>query len=126
MLVNTLSGTVLTLGTLIFYAGAILSHAIQHVPVVEPLLYLGEFFGTCYFTLFIIGIITIRTERDRIYAPWSKVMRYSITFPLFLITLLPMVICAPFDKKIWPQVVHTHAVDIEDLKKSREISRQEE
>jgi cellulose synthase/poly-beta-1,6-N-acetylglucosamine synthase-like glycosyltransferase len=118
MLVNTLSGTVLTLGTLVFYAGAILSHAIQRVPVGEPLLYLGEFVGTCYTMLFIIGIITVRTERDRIYAPIGKVIRYSFTFPLFLLTLLPMLICVPFDKKKWPQIVHTRTIDIEDIKKS--------
>jgi cellulose synthase/poly-beta-1,6-N-acetylglucosamine synthase-like glycosyltransferase len=118
MLVNTLSGTVLTLGTLVFYAGAMLSHAIQGVPIYEPLLYFGEFFGTCYTTLFIIGIITIRTERDRIYAPMAKVIRYAFAFPMFLITLLPMLVCVPFDKKTWPQIVHTRTVDIDEVKKA--------
>ncbi|MDR1292106.1 MAG: glycosyltransferase [Clostridiales Family XIII bacterium] len=119
MLVNTLAGTILTLGTFVLYGGAILSHALQHVPVGEPLLYFGEFLATCYATLFIIGIITVRTERDRIYAPMRKVIRYSFTFPLFLITLLPILLCVPFDKKKWPQIVHTHTVGIEDIKKGK-------
>ncbi|MDR0519060.1 MAG: glycosyltransferase family 2 protein [Clostridiales Family XIII bacterium] len=116
MLVNTFAGTVLTLGTLLFYTVNIISHAFQRISVWEPLLYLGEFVGTCYCMLFVIGLITIRTEREYIYAPRSKVFRYSITFPLFLFTLLPMVICAPFDKKIWPQVVHSRVVEIDDIK----------
>jgi cellulose synthase/poly-beta-1,6-N-acetylglucosamine synthase-like glycosyltransferase len=117
MLVNTLSGTVLTLGTLVFYAGAIVSHAVQHVSVWEPLLYLGEFVGTCYASLFLIGLITVKTEKDRIYAPWSKIIRYAFTFPLFLFTLLPMLICVPFDKKTWPQIVHTRTVGIDEVRK---------
>jgi cellulose synthase/poly-beta-1,6-N-acetylglucosamine synthase-like glycosyltransferase len=116
MLVNTLAGTVLTLGTLIFYAAAILSHAIQQVPVAEPLLYLGEFVGTCYCMLFLIGCITVCTERDRIYAPRAKVAKYAFTFPLFLFTLLPMIICVPFDKKTWPQITHTRAIGIKEVK----------
>jgi cellulose synthase/poly-beta-1,6-N-acetylglucosamine synthase-like glycosyltransferase len=116
MLVNTFAGTVLTLGTLLFYTVNIISHAFQRISVWEPLLYLGEFVGTCYCMLFVIGLITIRTEREYIYAPKAKVVKYSITFPLFLFTLLPMVICAPFDKKIWPQVVHSRVVEIDDIK----------
>jgi cellulose synthase/poly-beta-1,6-N-acetylglucosamine synthase-like glycosyltransferase len=116
MLVNTLAGTVLTLGTLVFYSGAILSHAIQRVPIGEPLLYLGEFFGTCYCMLFIIGCITIHTEGKNIYAPKSKIFRYAFTFPMFIITMLPMIICVPFDKKTWPQITHTRALDIEEIK----------
>jgi cellulose synthase/poly-beta-1,6-N-acetylglucosamine synthase-like glycosyltransferase len=117
MLVNTLAGTVLTLGTLVFYASAILSHAIQRVDIGEPLLYLGEFVGTCYVMLFIIGCITVHTEKEYIYAPRSKVMRYAFTFPLFIFTMLPMIVCVPFDKNIWPQVVHTRAIVIDEIKK---------
>jgi cellulose synthase/poly-beta-1,6-N-acetylglucosamine synthase-like glycosyltransferase len=116
MLVNTLAGTVLTLVTLVFYASAILSHAIQGVPVWEPLLYLGEFIGVCYGMLFVIGCITVHTEKEYIYAPKSKIARYAFTFPLFIFTMLPMIICVPFDRKIWPEIVHTRAVDIEEIK----------
>ncbi|MDR2162473.1 MAG: glycosyltransferase [Clostridiales Family XIII bacterium] len=116
MLVNTLAGAVLTLGTLVFYSCAILSHALQRVPVWEPLLYLGEFIGTCYGMLFIIGLITVHTERDYIYAPKPKIMRYAFTFPMFLLTMLPMIICVPFDRNVWPRIVHTRAMDIDDVK----------
>jgi cellulose synthase/poly-beta-1,6-N-acetylglucosamine synthase-like glycosyltransferase len=120
MLVNTFAGTVLTLGTLIFYVAAILTHAVQGVSVFEPLLYLGEFVGTCYCMLFLIGCITVGTEWEYIYAPKSKILRYTISFPLFLFTLLPIVICVPFDKNTWPQIVHTRTVGIEDVKRSAE------
>jgi cellulose synthase/poly-beta-1,6-N-acetylglucosamine synthase-like glycosyltransferase len=118
MLVNTLAGTVLTLGTLVFYCGAILSHALQRVPVWEPLLYLGEFVGTCYCMLFVIGCITVHTEKEFIYAPRAKVMRYAFTFPLFIFTMLPMLFWVPFDKNIWPHIAHTRAVDIDEIKRT--------
>jgi hypothetical protein len=116
MLVNTFAGTVLTLGTLLFYMIAILSHALQHVPIWEPLLYLGEFVGTCYIMLFLIGCITVGTEWEYIYAPKSKIVRYTFTFPLFLFTLLPIAFCVPFDKKTWPHIAHTRTIGIDEIK----------
>jgi cellulose synthase/poly-beta-1,6-N-acetylglucosamine synthase-like glycosyltransferase len=120
MLVNTFAGTVLTLGTLLFYVISIVKHAVIGIAVWEPLLYLGEFIGTCYLTVFIIGCITVKTEWDFIYCPKLKILRYTITFPLFIFTLLPIVICVPFDKNIWPQVTHTKTVRIEDIKAASE------
>jgi cellulose synthase/poly-beta-1,6-N-acetylglucosamine synthase-like glycosyltransferase len=117
MLVNTLAGSLLTLCALVFYIIVIISYGVQGHSALEPLIYLGEFIGTCYGMLFLIGCITIHTERSRIYCKWSTVLRYAFTFPLFLFTLLPMVFCAPFDKKRWPHIAHTRTVDISEIKR---------
>ncbi|MCL2493145.1 MAG: glycosyltransferase [Clostridiales bacterium] len=116
MLMSTLAGSVLATGAIAFYAAAIVYGAVSGTGIMLPLIYLGHFLLATYIAFFIIGVITVITERSYIYAPRRAIIGFAFTFPFFFYTLLPLFPCLPFDRKIWPHIVHTRAIDIEEIK----------
>lgn len=54
----------------------------------------------------ILGALTVFMEWHNIQArPWQKVF-YCITFPLFMLTYIPIAICALFGKASWKPIPH--------------------
>lgn len=76
----------------------------------DPLITLASFaglIGGAYGTFLIISAITTITEWKRIYCPvWKKIL-YMFTFPLFMITYIPMPLIAMFKKVEWTPIAHT-------------------
>ena len=72
--------------------------------------------NTCL-TVFIIGAITTVTEWNRIYAPaWKKIV-YTFTFPLFMLTYIPIYLAALMDRNTgWLPIEHTRAATLEDIR----------
>lgn len=63
-----------------------------------------------YLTLFVIGAITTATEWRKICCPALKKILYVFTFPLFMMTYLPIVIESLFVTPEWTHIVHTRNV----------------
>ena len=72
-----------------------------------PLLFslLGCISGT-YLTLFAAGFITTITEWKNIRAAAFKKLFYALTFPLFMMTYIPIAFAAVFAKVEWKPIVH--------------------
>ena len=71
---------------------------------VKPLL---ECMGSILATLLVLGGITVATEWKRIHAPaWKKIV-YTLTFPLFMLTYLPISLAALFMKVEWKPIHHS-------------------
>ena len=119
MLVSTLAGAIISLALFVFYFIAIACYAIMGLPMIEILPWFLVYFGSCYGGLIVIGSITTKTEWDRIYSPPAKKLAYIITFPLFLLGLLPITLCAPFSKQGWPHIEHIRAIDIGEIEKNK-------
>jgi cellulose synthase/poly-beta-1,6-N-acetylglucosamine synthase-like glycosyltransferase len=117
MLVSTFAGAVLNLGLVTFYLAAIVYHAVAGLPLHEPLLFLLNYLASCYGGLVVVGAITTATEWRKIYCSVPKKLFYCLTFPLFLLTLLLITLCAPFSRQRWPQIRHIRNVDIDEVKK---------
>ncbi len=65
--------------------------------------------------LFILGLITTITEWKRIHSSnWKKIL-YTFTFPLFMVTYIPIAIVALFKKVEWKPIAHTVAKSIYDV-----------
>ena len=65
-----------------------------------------ECMGSILGTLLVLGAITTVTEWHRIDAkPWQKVV-YTVTFPLFMLTYLPISLAALFMKVEWKPIHH--------------------
>jgi len=120
MLVSTLAGAIISLALFVFYFIAIAIYAIAGFPLLDILPWFGLYVGSCYGGLIIMGIITTKTEWDLIYCSTAKKIAYIATFPLFLITLLPITLCAPFSKARWPHIEHIRAFDLDEVKKDSE------
>jgi len=69
-----------------------------------------------YGILFIIGLITTLTEWRKIHCPsWKKIV-YTITFPLFMFTYIPISIVALFKDVEWKPIAHTVVKSLDDVR----------
>ncbi len=60
-----------------------------------------------YLTVFIVGLVTVITEWKRIYVSAPKKILYAFTFPLFMMTYIPISAVAIFKKNTsWRPIVH--------------------
>ena len=62
------------------------------------------------------GALTTATQWRRIRAPGWKKVAYTFTFPLFMMTYIPVTIMALFRKVEWKPIQHRAAVSIQQLK----------
>ena len=118
MLANTFSGAIVSLSLFIFYFVAIAWYAVAGLPMIAILPWFAQYVASCCIGLIIIGAITTRTEWDKIYCPPRKKYWYCVTFPLYLLSLLPITIWAPFSRQKWPHINHDCAVDINEVVKA--------
>ena len=72
---------------------------------------LGELFLGVYGALFLVGTITTVTEWRVIRARWWKKVLYTFTFPLFMVTYIPIAISALFCRVEWKPIEHRVSAD---------------
>ena len=65
--------------------------------------------------MFVIGLITIFTEWDSFIAPTSRKILYMFTFPMFMLTYIPIAIAALFKKPQWKPIEHLVDVKIDAI-----------
>lgn len=70
-----------------------------------------------YCILYFFGFITTVTEWDKIHSTPAKKIAYTFTFPLFMLTYIPIGIVALFKNVKWEQIEHVRAKTIEDMEK---------
>ena len=66
-----------------------------------------ECMGSILATLLVLGGITTATEWKRIHAPAWKKLAYTLTFPLFMLTYLPISLAALFMRVEWKPIHHS-------------------
>ena len=70
-----------------------------------------------YWMVFALGLITTITERKNIYCSTKKKILYMFTFPLYLMTYIPISIVALFKQVKWEPIQHGNANTIEEFTK---------
>ena len=68
-----------------------------------------------YLTLFIIGAITTATEWNSIHCGTAKKIFYVFTFPLFMLSYVPIVIHSLFVTPEWTHIDHTRTLDVQQI-----------
>ena len=68
---------------------------------------IGRLLGNMYFILFAIGAITTVTEWRFIRTTAKKKFLYTLTFPLFMFTYVPISIASLFCKTKWKPIKHS-------------------
>ena len=76
---------------------------------------LGMMFVTTYLTCFAFGTVTAITEWKKIHASTGRKILSLFTFPLFMLTYLPIGFAAVFGKVEWKPIKHSVAKSIEDI-----------
>ena len=70
----------------------------------------GELILNGYIVTFIVGLITTITEWNRIHTSTFKKIFYLFTFPLYLLTFIPISVAAIFVRPSWKPIKHTLSV----------------
>ena len=68
-----------------------------------------------YLSLLAVGAWTVLTEWNRIRAKTRHKILGVFAFPMYMLTFIPIAICAPFCKFQWTPVDHTVAVSESDM-----------
>lgn len=71
--------------------------------------------------MFAFGALTTYTEWKHIHAPAKKKILYMLTFPLFMITYIPIALAALVKEASWKPIKHTISVDVERFGKASRI-----
>ncbi|MCL1981506.1 MAG: glycosyltransferase, partial [Clostridiales bacterium] len=86
--------------------------------LIYSIMYLAPFVIFGYILLYCIGLIPTITEWGKINAPTGKKILYTFTFPVFMLTFIPIAGVALFKKVEWERVEHTIDKKIEDMVKT--------
>jgi cellulose synthase/poly-beta-1,6-N-acetylglucosamine synthase-like glycosyltransferase len=70
-----------------------------------------------YLTLFALGLLTTITEWKEISCPNSKKIRYLFTFPVFILTYIPISIVALFKNVEWKPIIHSFSISMEEVRR---------
>lgn len=70
---------------------------------------------TSYCSLFLMGLLTMVLEHRRIRATRTQKILSLFTYPLFLLSYLPITVAAIFRKRQWQPIAHTVALSLEEL-----------
>lgn len=98
-----------------FLVYAIVTPSVDNEMIFETLSAIGASFLTYYIILFVLGIITTITEKERIHCPSNKKIKYLFTFPIFMYTYVPIAIVALFKKVEWKPITHTCVKSIHNI-----------
>ncbi|SFP74978.1 glycosyltransferase family 2 protein [Salibacterium halotolerans] len=72
--------------------------------------------GWMYGILFILGFLTTLTEWKEIHCPGWKKVAYTVTFPLFMLTYVPIAAAALFKDVQWKPIAHTVVKSVDDVR----------
>lgn len=110
MFMTIAPGILLTLATFVIgFAGVIyglINPEYMNVMVHSLMQTVAFAFGASYVTMFTLGLITTITEWEQIHTQnWKKVI-YLFTFPVYIMTYIPISVVALFKKIQWVPIQH--------------------
>lgn len=115
MSMSIIPAVLVTLATLSINGAAILAGLISGISVMPVVVSLIKCVAGMYAMLYAIGLITTITEWKQIYTSNAKKILYSFTFPLFMMTYVPITVAAMFKKVEWTPIIHSKAKNLADI-----------
>lgn len=112
MLASSISMMVNGLFYLAVFLGLFNGKVIITATTMELLNSIGWYYGI----LFTLGFITTLTEWKKIHCSGWKKIAYTITFPVFMFTYIPISIVALFKKVEWKPIAHTVVKSLDDVR----------
>ena len=85
------------------------------IPLAQAAAPLGGMLAGSYLLLLFWGGVTTVTQWRRIRATALQKLWYTLTFPLFMLTYLPVSAAALFCRVEWKPIRHTEALSVEEL-----------
>lgn len=79
---------------------------------------IGMFVVKTSAAMFVLGVYTVLTEWRQIHIPWYLKIAYMFTFPVYMMTYIPIAFAALKKNVEWKPVSHECRVSLRDLKKA--------
>ena len=115
MTMNIMPAMILTLASIILnVVGAVIGF-LTHGDLLLLTISVLELILNTVLIMFIVGIITTITEWKQIHCSTFKKILYSFTFPLFMLTYIPISIVALFKKVKWKKIEHNKSRTVEEI-----------
>ncbi len=110
MSMTVMPAYILTVGlAFVYLIGGFLSAA-EGLSILPCLKYMLQTLTWLYTLLFLLGAFTTITERKNIYTSTGRKILYTFTFPLFMLTYIPISMVALFSKQVqWKPIQHHRA-----------------
>ncbi len=116
MLMTLMPAMLLTLLCVVCNAAALVIGAINNSPEMGVMLKaLFQTLAGFYVMFFGLGVITTVTEWKKIYCSNAKKVLFLFTFPLFMLTYVPISIIALFKKVKWEPIKHSVSKTLTDI-----------
>lgn len=71
--------------------------------------------------VFLVGLITTITEWKNIHTRTAKKILYTFTFPLFMLTYIPIAFVAIFKKVEWKPISHSKSLTLDQIRAEGEV-----
>ena len=118
MTMSIMPAFIFTVLNMIFNWGTLAYFLIRFGSVTpEIVFYSVNFLIIEYVLMFLLGLITLLTERKKILCKMPKAILHLFAFPIFMLSYIPISIVALFTKVGWKQITHSMSVSVEDMKK---------
>ena len=116
MLMSILPAAVLLLVGLAVHLYSALAHLRMGLPAILALRSVGGMLWGVYALFLVLGAVTTLSQWRRIYtSPWRKLL-YTLTFPLFMLTYVPISLAALCRPVEWKPIRHSHAVALGEVR----------
>ncbi|MBO4389268.1 MAG: glycosyltransferase family 2 protein [Lachnospiraceae bacterium] len=116
---NILPAVVITIlcGTLDLVCG--INGVVHGEPIYTLLIPILKSTASAYSLMFVIGAITTITEWKNIYTSNAKKILYMFTFPVFMLTFIPISLQSLVCKVTWKPIEHNRVLKVENIEKRK-------
>ena len=115
---NLMPACILSIVTVVTNAITIAMMVLARTSLVPALVSFGNMVLGSLGIFWLLGGLTMITEWKRIRAPWHRKLWLWVTFPLYMITYLPIAIAAIFRRVEWKHIEHTRDITLEEMQNS--------
>jgi len=116
MCMSTMPAVFLSIAGISVNIGALIVARINSIDTSVIISSVFETFLNMYLMLFAIGLITTVSEWKMIHAKNIKKIIYTFTFPLFMMTYIPISLTALFKKVEWKPIIHTYSATLNQVR----------
>ncbi len=115
MAMNIMPAAVLSCASIVLNTAAMVNTFAAGGDLSVLLLSAAQLLANLYLTLFALGAVTTVSEWRQIHCPTAKKVLYMFTFPLFMLTYLPIVVVSLFVSPGWKPISHRRACTVRQI-----------
>lgn len=75
--------------------------------------------ASSYLLFLLIGALTVISERRQIHCTGVKLLLYTLSFPIYMLTYIPIAVYAIFNKVKWTPIEHKHSLTLDEIRQSQ-------